>query len=184
MRASPILRGEVYALIDLKSYVRDIQNFPKEGVVFKDITPLLKDPEAFSYAIDGMTKIVQEFKPDKIVAAEARGFIFAAPIAYNLKVGFIPIRKPGKLPYFTISEEYYLEYAKAKIEVHVDSIDPNERVVIIDDILATGGTSLAMAHLIEKLGGIVAGMVFLGELSFLNPRKNLKDYEVESLLKY
>ncbi len=179
-----IQREEVQALIDLKSYVRDIQNFPKEGVVFKDITPILKNPEAFSYAIEKMTEMTKILKPDKIVAAEARGFIFAAPIAYNLKIGFVPIRKPGKLPYFTISEEYYLEYAKAKIEIHVDSIDPNERVVIIDDILATGGTSLAMAHLIEKLGGTVAGMIFLGELSFLEPRKNLKDYNVNSLLVY
>lgn len=171
-------------LLDLKSYIRDIQNFPKEGVVFKDITPLLKVPDAFAFAIEEMSRLIAEFKPQKIVAAEARGFIFAAPIAYNLKVGFIPIRKPGKLPYFTINEEYYLEYAKAKIEMHVDAIDPEERVVIVDDILATGGTSLAMAHLVEKLGGVVVGMVFLGELSFLEPRKNLRNYDVKSLLIY
>ncbi len=171
-------------MLDLKSYIRDIQNFPKDGVAFKDITPLLKDPEAFAFAIEEMSKMVAEWKPQKVVAAEARGFIFAAPIAYALKIGFVPIRKPGKLPYFTVSEEYYLEYAKAKIEVHVDAIDPNEKVVIIDDILATGGTSLAMAHLVEKLGGIVCGMAFLGELSFLEPRKNLRNYEVKSLLIY
>ncbi|BBJ27565.1 adenine phosphoribosyltransferase [Athalassotoga saccharophila] len=171
-------------MVELKSYIRDIQNFPKEGVVFKDITPLLKDPEAFAFAIEEMSKLAAQFNPQKIVAAEARGFIFAAPIAYNLKAGFVPIRKPGKLPYFTINEEYYLEYAKSKIEMHVDAIDPNERVVIVDDILATGGTSLAMAHLVEKLGGIVSGMVFLGELSFLEPRKNLRNYEVKALLTY
>lgn len=171
-------------MLDLKSYIRDIQNFPKDGVAFKDITPLLKNPEAFAFAIEEMSKLVAEFKPQKVVAAEARGFIFAAPIAYALRVGFVPIRKPGKLPYFTIDEEYYLEYAKAKIEMHVDAVDPNEKVVIIDDILATGGTSLAMAHLVEKLGGIVCGMVFLGELSFLEPRKNLRNYDVKSLLTY
>ncbi len=170
--------------MDLKDYIRDIQNFPRDGVVFKDVTPLLKNPEAFSYAIDELSKIVDECKPDKIVAAEARGFIFAAPISYKLGIGFIPVRKPGKLPYFTISEEYYLEYAKSKIEMHVDAIDPDQRVVILDDILATGGTSLAMAHLVEKLGGIVAGMVFLGELSFLEPRKKLGNYEIKSLLTY
>lgn len=171
-------------MIELKSYIRDIQNFPKEGVVFKDITPLLKDSNAFAFAIEEMSKLVAQFNPQKIVAAEARGFIFAAPIAFNLKVGFVPIRKPGKLPYFTINEEYYLEYAKSKIEMHVDAIDPNEKIVIVDDILATGGTSLAMAHLVEKLGGIVCGMVFLGELSFLEPRKNLRNYEVRTLLTY
>lgn len=170
--------------MELKDYIRDIQNFPRDGVVFKDVTPLLRNPEAFSYAIEELSKIVAEYKPDRIVAAEARGFIFAAPISYKLGIGFIPVRKPGKLPYFTVSEEYYLEYAKSKIEMHVDAIDPDQRVVILDDILATGGTSLAMAHLVEKLGGVVAGMVFLGELSFLEPRKKIGNYDIKSLLTY
>ena len=170
--------------MDLKSYIRDIPDFPTEGVIFKDITPLLKDPKAFAFAIDEMSELVNEFKPDKVVAAEARGFIFAASIAYKLGVGFAPIRKPGKLPYFTVGEEYYLEYAKEKIEMHVDAIDPDEKVVVVDDILATGGTALAMAHLVEKLGGIVSGMIFLGELSFLNPREKLKEYKVESVITY
>lgn len=170
--------------MDLKSYIRDIPDFPTEGVVFKDITPLLKEPRAFSFAVDKMSELVSEFKPDIIVAAEARGFIFASSVAYKLGVGFVPIRKPGKLPYFTISEEYYLEYAKEKIEMHVDAVEPDNRVVVTDDILATGGTALAMSHLVEKLGGIVSGMVFLGELSFLEPRKKLKGYEVRSVITY
>ncbi|WP_036226013.1 adenine phosphoribosyltransferase [Mesoaciditoga lauensis] len=170
--------------MDIKSYIRDVPDFPTEGVVFKDITPLLKNPQAFNYAIDKMAELTKEFNPNKIVAAEARGFIFGAPISYKLSVGFVPIRKPGKLPYFTVGEEYFLEYAKEKIEMHVDAIDPNDRVVIVDDILATGGTALAMSHLIEKLGGTVVGMVFLGELSFLNPRDKLKEYEIKSVLTY
>ncbi len=170
--------------MDIKSYIRDVPDFPTEGVVFKDITPLLKNPQAFNYAIDKMAELTREFNPNKIVAAEARGFIFGAPISYKLSVGFVPIRKPGKLPYFTVGEEYFLEYAKEKIEMHVDAIDPNDRVVIVDDILATGGTALAMSHLIEKLGGTVVGMVFLGELSFLNPRDKLKEYEIKSVLTY
>ncbi len=170
--------------MDLKSYIRDVPDFPTEGVIFKDITPLLKAPEAFAYAVEEMAKLVKEFNPNVIVAAEARGFLFGAPVSYRLGIGFVPIRKPGKLPYFTVSEEYFLEYAKEKIEMHVDAIDPQDRVVIVDDILATGGTALAMSHLVEKLGGTVAGMVFLGELSFLEPRKKLKGYEVKSLLTY
>lgn len=170
--------------MDLKSYIRDVPDFPTEGVIFKDITPLLRNPKAFSFAIDKMSELVSEFKPDMIVAAEARGFIFASSIAYKLGVGFAPIRKPGKLPYFTVNEEYYLEYAKEKIEMHVDAIDPDENVVVVDDILATGGTALAMAHLVEKLGGIVSGMVFLGELSFLKPREKLRGYEVKSIIVY
>ncbi len=170
--------------MDIKSYIRDVPDFPTEGVIFKDITPLLKDSKAFSYTIDEMAKFVKEFEPNIIVAAEARGFIFGAPIAYKLGISFVPIRKPGKLPYFTVSEEYFLEYAKEKIEIHVDAIDPQDKVVIVDDILATGGTALAMAHLVEKLGGNVAGMVFLGELSFLNPRDKLKGYNIKSLLTY
>ncbi len=170
--------------MDVKTYIRDVPDFPTEGVVFKDITPLLKNPEAFNYVIDKMTEFVKEFNPDIIVAAEARGFIFASPISYKLGIGFVPIRKPGKLPYFTVSEEYFLEYAKEKIEMHVDAIDPDDKVVIVDDILATGGTALAMSHLVEKLGGIVVGMVFLGELSFLNPREKLKGYEIKSIITY
>jgi len=170
--------------MDLKSYIRDISDFPTTGIIFKDITPLLRNPETFSFAIDKMSEMVSEFKPDIVVAAEARGFIFASSVAYKLGIGFAPIRKPGKLPYFTVSEEYYLEYAKEKIEIHVDAVDPDERVVVIDDILATGGTALAMAHLVEKLGGIVSGMVFLGELSFLKPREKLRGYEVRSVITY
>ena len=170
--------------MDIKSYIRDVPDFPVEGVIFKDITPLLKDPKAFNYTIDKMTELVKEFNPNIVVAAEARGFIFGAPISYKLGISFVPIRKPGKLPYFTVSEEYFLEYAKEKIEMHVDAIDPNDRVVVVDDILATGGTALAMSHLVEKLGGSVVGMVFLGELSFLKPRDKLKGYEIRSILTY
>jgi adenine phosphoribosyltransferase len=170
--------------MDIKSYIRDVPDFPTEGVIFKDITPLLKNPEAFNYTIDKMAELVKEFNPNIVVAAEARGFIFGAPVSYKLGTSFVPIRKPGKLPYFTVSEEYFLEYAKEKIEMHVDAIDPNDRVVIVDDILATGGTALAMSHLVEKLGGSVVGMVFLGELSFLKPRDKLKGYEIRSILTY
>ncbi len=170
--------------MDLKSYIRDVPDFPTEGVIFKDITPLLKSPQAFACAVNEMADLVKEFQPTAIVAAEARGFLFGAPISYRLGVSFVPIRKPGKLPYFTVSEEYFLEYAKEKIEMHVDALDPKDKVVIVDDILATGGTALAMSKLVEKLGGTIMGMVFLGELTFLEPRKKLKGYEIRSLLTY
>lgn len=168
----------------IKSLIRDVPNFPKEGIIFKDITPLLGDKEAFRESIDLLVdKIIGE-APDVIVAVESRGFIFGAPIAYKLHCGFVPVRKKGKLPYKTQQVEYELEYGVDVLEIHEDAFPKGAKVVIVDDLLATGGTSLAVVELVKKLGGEVSSLLFLIELSFLNGRDRLKDYVVHSLITY
>ncbi|MCL6533670.1 MAG: adenine phosphoribosyltransferase [Fimbriimonadales bacterium] len=164
--------------------VRDIPNFPEPGIIFKDITPVLKHPQALREVVELMTEHARSLKPDVIAGIESRGFVFGLPIAVNLGLGFVPIRKLGKLPGEKISEEYALEYGTNTVEIHVDAIEPGQRVVVVDDLLATGGTAAASARLIERLGGTVAGFTFLIELTFLKGRQNLRGYEVYSLIQY
>ncbi|HEY3374079.1 MAG TPA: adenine phosphoribosyltransferase [Candidatus Aquicultor sp.] len=170
--------------MDLKSYIRDIPDWPKEGIVFKDITPLLADKDGFKYAIDSMAEHYDGERIDVVLGAEARGFIFASALAYRLGAGFIPARKPGKLPYKTCRAEYELEYGTDCLEMHEDAIKPGDRVLIADDLIATGGTVSAKAQLVEQLGGTVVGMAFLIELGFLNGREKIGEYEVFSLITY
>jgi len=170
--------------MDLKKIIRDVHDFPKEGIVFKDITTILQDPEALRESVDQMQARLEDIDFDFVIGPESRGFIYGVPIAYNMRKGFIPVRKAGKLPYKTKSRTYDLEYGTATIEMHIDSIKPGDKVVIVDDLLATGGTSEAMVKLIEDLGGEVVKMVFLIELSFLPGAEKLKDYNVESILRY
>lgn len=165
-------------------FVRDIPNFPEPGIIFKDITPVLKHPQALREVVELMTEHARSLKPDVIAGIESRGFVFGLPIAVNLGLGFVPIRKLGKLPGEKISEEYALEYGTNTVEIHVDAIEPGQRVVVVDDLLATGGTAAASARLIERLGGTVAGFTFLIELTFLKGRQNLRGYEVYSLIQY
>lgn len=167
-----------------KRLIRDIQDFPKEGIVFKDIVPVLQDPVAFREVLDRMLAYARAQKADVVVGIESRGFIFGAPIAVELGVGFAPVRKLGKLPGETVQAEYSLEYGTNTVEMQKDAIEPGQRALIVDDLLATGGTSLAAAELIEKLGGEVAGMVFLVELGFLEGREALRDYPFCSLIEY
>ncbi len=166
------------------SYIRNIPDFPKDGIQFKDITTLIKDGELFAQAVDYMYDPFRHEDIDKIAAVEARGFIFGGALSYKLNVGFVPIRKPGKLPAETVSEEYDLEYGKDKIEIHADAIEMGEKILIIDDLLATGGTAAATCKLIEKLGGKVIGLSFLIELTELKGREKLKNYKVHSLVTY
>jgi adenine phosphoribosyltransferase len=168
--------------MDLAKYIRDIPDFPKPGILFKDITPLLADPSAFRYAVERMRDHYRDKDIDAIAAAEARGFLFAAPLAYELAKPLIPLRKPGKLPYQTHSIQYELEYGSAELHAHVDGVEPGARVLLVDDLLATGGTMAAGCKLIEKAGGKVAGCVFLVELRFLNGRERLRPHAVLSLL--
>ncbi|CDX02544.1 adenine phosphoribosyltransferase [Desulfitobacterium sp. LBE] len=170
--------------LDFDKYIRVIDDFPKPGISFKDITTLLKDGEAYRAAVDAIVERVRESQPDLIVGPEARGFLLGAPVAYALGIGFVPVRKPGKLPGKTVSETYELEYGSDTLEVHADAIQPGQRIAIVDDLLATGGTTSATARLIEKTGAQVAGMSFLIELGFLEGRKRLEGYEVFSLIKY
>lgn len=171
-------------IMDLKSKIRDIPDFPKAGIIFKDITTLLKDKEAFKFCVDKFTEKYKDAKLDAIVAVEARGYIFGAALAYTLGVGFVPVRKPGKLPYDTFSMDYELEYGTNTLEIHKDAVTKDQRVLIVDDLVATGGSSKACAHLIEKLGGKVAGFAFLVELTFLKGRDTLEGYDVFSLIQY
>lgn len=170
--------------LDLKQKIRNIPDFPKKGVVFRDITTLLGDAEAFKYSVDRMVEYWRGKKIDAVLGAEARGFIFGAVIAYKLGVGFIPVRKPGKLPYKTCQASYDLEYGKNILQMHVDAIKKGDKILIVDDLVATGGTAKAKVELVEKMGGEVVGFCFLIELEFLNPRKILKDYDIFSLIKY
>ena len=169
---------------ELKKHIRAIPDFPKKGILFRDITTLLKNEEAFREAVDVMADLIRGKEVDLILGVESRGFIFAAPIAYNLGLPLNVIRKPGKLPAETISESYTLEYGKNTIELHKDAIKQGDRVVIIDDLLATGGTALASAHLVEKFEGKVSSLLFLVELMDLDGRNKLKDYRVESVVKF
>ncbi|MBC6695624.1 adenine phosphoribosyltransferase [Terrisporobacter mayombei] len=170
--------------MDLKQTVRVIEDFPKEGISFKDITTLLQDGKAFKYAIDEIIANLKDKNVDLIVGPEARGFLMGTPVAYGMGVGFIPVRKPGKLPGEVESYEYDLEYGSNILEIHKDAIKPGQRVAIVDDLLATGGTTEAAAKLIEKLGGQVVSMQFLIELEDLDGRAKLTNYDVNSLIKY
>ncbi|MCF8018670.1 adenine phosphoribosyltransferase [Petrocella atlantisensis] len=170
--------------MDLKSLIRDVYDFPKEGIVFKDITTVLQDPAGLRFAVDEFEKALKDVDFDLVVGPESRGFIFGVPLAYNMNKGFIPVRKEGKLPYKTKSKEYDLEYGSAVVEIHMDAIKPGDRVVVVDDLLATGGTSKAMVELIEEMGGIVVKMVYLIELSFLKGREVLQGQDVEAIIKY
>jgi len=168
---------------NIEKYIRDIKDFPKPGIVFKDITPLLADP----YALKQTTKALLNLVPkdvDKVIGIEARGFFFGTLLAEHLDAGFIPIRKPGKLPYETYEESYALEYGTDTLTMHIDAINPGDKVLIHDDVLATGGTAEAVAKLVEKAGGKVVMLNFLIELSFLNGREKIKNYPVSSLLQY
>jgi adenine phosphoribosyltransferase len=168
----------------LHDSVRDIPDFPKPGVVFKDITPLLADPAAFSTAVDAIVVSFGRGTIDKVVGIEARGFIIAAPVAYHFGAGFVPLRKPGKLPYDTLSEGYDLEYGSETLEIHRDALAPGDRVLIVDDVLATGGTAAAACSLVEQTGATVAGLAFVIELEFLKGAARLEGYDFTSLLQY
>jgi len=170
--------------LDLREYIRDIPDFPKPGIRFKDITPLLSDPAAFAGSIAQLGDHFASHRITVIAAAEARGFIFGAPLALKLKAGFVPIRKPGKLPYATIAQEYQLEYGKDKLEVHSDAFGPGQRVLLIDDVLATGGTMKACHDLVTSTGAAVVACAFLIELSFLDGRAKLAPSEIFSLITY
>lgn len=170
--------------MNLKEKIRNIYDYPVEGIIFRDITTLLRDKDAFKEAIERLAEIARDFKPDQIVGVEARGFIVGATLAYVLNCGFIPVRKPGKLPYDTIKKSYGLEYGTDVVELHTDALKDGKKVLIVDDLLATGGTCKATANLIEELGGEVLGCVFLIELVGLGGRDKLENYEVKSLLKY
>jgi len=170
--------------MELEKYIRDVPDFPKKGIVFKDITTLLQDGDAFRQALNRMLKKHLDEQVDKVVGVEARGFVLGGVMAYKLGCGFVPARKLGKLPHQCIREEYTLEYGTSALEVHQDSIQPGEKVLVVDDLLATGGTALAAAKLVEKLGGEVTGIEFLVELGFLNGRGKLAGYKVHSLITY
>lgn len=174
-------RASVY-----KSYIREIRDFPKPGIGFKDIGPLLRAGPVFTEVVDQMAQICQDHKLGAQVVAcpEARGFIFGAALAYRLGIGFVPIRKPGKLPYKTSRVEYALEYGTDTVEMHIDAVERGERVLLVDDLLATGGTIAACADLIQKSGAVVAGCVFIVELAFLEGRKRLSSYSTHSLIRY
>ncbi len=169
---------------ELKSLIRDVPDFPKKGIIFKDITPILKHPEALQFAIDEMADFLKDFRPDQIVGIESRGFIFSPILAYKLKAGFVPVRKPGKLPAETLRMAYQLEYGENELEIHRDAILPGMKVAVVDDLLATGGTAQAAIRLVENLGGEVVAVAFLVELGFLKGRDKLSGYNVFSILKY
>ena len=168
----------------LEEYVRSIPDFPEPGIIFRDVTSILQDADGLQLAIDSIQNLVKDVDADVIVGTESRGFIFGVPVAYNLHKPFVPVRKKGKLPCETISQEYDLEYGSAVVEMHKDSIKPGQRVVLIDDLIATGGTIEAAVKMIEALGGKVVKIVFLMELAGLNGRERLKDYDVSSVICY
>jgi adenine phosphoribosyltransferase len=170
--------------MDLGRFVRPIPDFPKPGILFRDITPLLADPTALTAAVDGLVEPWRSERLDAIAAVEARGFLFAAPMALELGVGVIPVRKPGKLPAATISHEYDLEYGRDRLEMHADVLARHARVLVVDDVLATGGTAAACMRLVEAAGGVVAGAAFLVEIAPLGGRERLAPHRVESVLVY
>jgi len=169
---------------ELKAKIRDIKDFPTEGILFKDITTLLKDPHAFKYVLDQLATAYIQSHVEVVVAIESRGFIFGGALAHELGAGFVPVRKLGKLPAKTIEVEYELEYGRDALAIHEDAVLPGQRVVVVDDLLATGGTMAATLRLVEQSGGVVVGVAFLIELSFLHGRAKLKDYPVSSLIVY
>ena len=168
----------------LEDYVVSIPDFPEPGILFRDITSVIQDPDGLKLAVDGLTELVKDLDFDLVVGPESRGFIFGVPVAYLLGKGFIPVRKKGKLPRETVSQKYDLEYGQAEVEIHKDAICPGQKVVIVDDLIATGGSAEAAAKLVEKLGGQVVRMVFVMELAGLEGRKKLEGYDVESLIIY
>ncbi|MEX1253805.1 MAG: adenine phosphoribosyltransferase [Dehalococcoidia bacterium] len=170
--------------MDLKALIRDVPDFPQPGVLFRDITPLLQDPNAFRYVIDEMTRLIGALTPDAIVGVEARGLLFGAPVAYNLGLPFAPVRKAGKLPHQRMSVEFALEYGESQLDIHVDALQRDQQVVVVDDLLATGGTAVATAKLIELLGASVKAMAFVVELAFLGGRERLREYPVIALARY
>lgn len=170
--------------MDLKSKFRHVMDFPEEGIDFIDITTVLGDKDAFKEAMDMLIKVSKEFDFDVVVAPESRGFILGTPIAYELGASFVPIRKKGKLPYETIEYEYDLEYGSSVLEMHIDAVKLGDKVLVVDDLLATGGTTLSNIKLVEKLGGEVVGIIYLIELTYLNGRDKLKDYDVRSMVEF
>lgn len=170
--------------LDLKGFIRDVPDFPKRGIVFKDITPLLGNGPAFSHSIALLSEVGGRHKVDKIVAIESRGFIFGSAVAQRLGVGVVPVRKKGKLPFKTLSANYSLEYGEDTLEMHVDGIRPGERVLVVDDVLATGGTAEAVVRLVVQAGGLPMAAAFAIELEFLKGRDRLKNFEVTSLVLY
>jgi adenine phosphoribosyltransferase len=170
--------------MNLKDYIAEVPNFPKKGILFRDITPLMSDGKAYQFAAEEFTKFAKEKNATVIVGPEARGFIFGCPVATNLGIGFIPVRKPGKLPRQAISVSYDLEYGSNQLCMHKDAIKPGDRVMVIDDLLATGGTMEATVELVEKLGGNVVGLAFLIELSDLNGRDKIQNHDILTLIKY
>ena len=169
---------------DLKAKIRDVPDFPEPGIVFKDIMPLLADPPSFQEATDLLAEWAETRRPDVILGAEARGFILGAVLAYKLDCGFVAARRPGKLPWKTVSSTYALEYGENSLELHADAIAGGARVLVHDDVLATGGTAKATVELVEQLGGVVVGLPFIIELAFLNGRDRLEGYDIFSLIEY
>lgn len=170
--------------MNLKDYIASIPGFPKEGIMFRDVTPILNDPDAFEYTTKQLADYAKKVGATKVLGPEARGFIFGTPVSILNHIGFVPVRKPGKLPRKQLTEEYALEYGTNTLCIHEDALKKGDKVVIIDDLLATGGTALAAAHLAEKAGAEVVGMAFVVELPDLKPREILKDYDVFSLVEY
>jgi adenine phosphoribosyltransferase len=169
---------------DLAGRIRDIPDFPSPGIVFKDITPLVADPASYTAAIDQLAEWARPRQPDIILGAEARGFIFGGALAYVLGCGFVPARKPGKLPWHTVEATYALEYGNDTLQIHADALGRGQRVIVLDDVLATGGTARAKVDLVEQLGGVVVGALFVIELGFLDGRKRLSGYDVHALIEY
>ncbi len=170
--------------MDLRDYIRDVEDFPKPGVGFKDITPLLDSKEALKESLKRFLELIEDKEINKVVAMESRGFFFGPLIAYEIGAGFIPVRKPGKLPFTTYKQEYDLEYGTDVLEMHIDAISPGDKVLIHDDVLATGGTAEAVVKLVERAGGEVVQLDFLIDLTFLNGKSKLEGYEVNSLIQY
>ena len=170
--------------LDLSSKIRDVPDFPKEGIVFKDVMPLIADAAYFHETITRLAEWSRPRNPDLILGAEARGFIFGAALAYDLGAGFVAARKPGKLPWETVSATYELEYGTDSLEMHRDAVTPGARVIVLDDVLATGGTARAKVELVEEMGGVVAGVLFVIELTFLHGRERLEGHDVHSLIQY
>lgn len=168
----------------LEDYVLTIPDFPEPGIMFRDITSVIQDPDGLKLAVDGLTDLVRDLDFDLVIGPESRGFIFGVPVAYLLGKGFVPVRKKGKLPRETVSEKYDLEYGQAEVEIHRDAIRPGQKVIIVDDLIATGGSAEAAAKLVRKLGGEVVRMVFVMELAGLEGRKKLQKYDIESLIVY
>lgn len=166
----------------LAAHLRDIPDFPQPGIVFKDLTPLLSDVDAFRFAVDAVADHAAGLTVDKVVGIEARGFIFAAAVAYRMGSGFVPVRKPGKLPWKTVTETYALEYGTDSLDIHEDALAPGDAVYVVDDVLATGGTAAATCRLVERLGADIAGLAFVVELGFLDGRAKLADHDIVSLI--